>query len=110
MILSKKNMEIQFSLKSINKLSLNSYITFLKNQFKILNLKYALFNLPKKKKRVTLLKSPHVNKTAREQFEIRFYKTIIKINSTNLINNPNFFSFIINKPKTVTLKISLNKL
>lgn len=103
-------MEIQFSLKSINKLSLNSYTAFLQNQFKVTNLKYTLFNLPIKKKRVTLLKSPHVNKTAREQFEIKFYKTIIKLDSTNLSSNQKFFLFIINKPKTITLKISLNKL
>ena len=39
--------------------------------------------LPKKKKRkfVTVLKSPHVNKTAQEQFEFRFYNKQFLINS-----------------------------
>ena len=35
----------------------------------------------KKKKVITILKSPHVNKTAQEQFEFRFYSKQLLINS-----------------------------
>ena len=41
------------------------------------------------KKIFTVLKSPHVNKTAQEQFEYRLYKKKIKINSNQ------FFLFLI---------------
>ncbi|OJZ95665.1 30S ribosomal protein S10 [Helicobacter pylori] len=35
--------------------------------------------LPTKKKRYTVLRSPHVNKDSREQFEIRVYSRLIDI-------------------------------
>jgi len=35
--------------------------------------------LPTKKERYTLLRSPHVNKSARDQFEIRTHKRIMDI-------------------------------
>jgi len=35
--------------------------------------------LPTKKERFTLLRSPHVNKSARDQFEIRTHKRIMDI-------------------------------
>ncbi len=35
--------------------------------------------LPTRKERFTLLRSPHVNKTARDQFEIRTHKRIMDI-------------------------------
>ena len=38
-----------------------------------MGIKFSIFFLPIKRKRITLLKSPHVNKTAREQFEIKHY-------------------------------------
>lgn len=37
--------------------------------------------LPTKKKKYTLLRSPHVNKDSREQFEIRIHSRIIDIKS-----------------------------
>jgi len=37
--------------------------------------------LPTKKKSYCVLRSPHVNKDSREQFEIRRYKKIIEIHS-----------------------------
>jgi small subunit ribosomal protein S10 len=35
--------------------------------------------LPTKKKRYTVLRSPHVNKTSREQFEIRVHSRVMDI-------------------------------
>lgn len=39
--------------------------------------------LPTKKKIFTVLKSPHVNKTAREQFELCTYKRLLDIYSSS---------------------------
>ena len=39
------------------------------------------FSRHKKRKFITILKSPHVNKTAQEQFEFRFYKKQFLVNS-----------------------------
>lgn len=41
--------------------------------------------LPEKKKKITVLRSPHIDKKSQEQFEIRVYKTniIFKIKQVN---------------------------
>ena len=82
-MLLKKNLATNFTiqLKSIDKKSLLFYTYFLKKIFDKTNIIYSLINLPIKKKRITLLKSPHVNKAAREQFELRSYKSVFLINS-----------------------------
>ena len=93
----------QFKIKSLNKESLYLYKNFLNNIFKKLNIKYNICHLPITKKRITLLKSPHVNKTAREQFEIKNYKAVLNINT---LLEPIILKFILlNKPKTVTVNI-----
>ena len=93
----------QFKIKSVNKESLYLYQIFLKNIFQKLQINYSLYNLPTKKKRITLLKSPHVNKTAREQFEIKNYRAVIQLNT---LLKPTILKFILlNKPKTVTINI-----
>nr|YP_010117079.1 ribosomal protein S10 [Pteridomonas danica]QPM99316.1 ribosomal protein S10 [Pteridomonas danica] len=56
-------------------------------------------SLPTKKRKYCLLKSPHINKTAREHFEIKIYKKILKI-FPKLYINLNFFF-----PSGVDLKI-----
>lgn len=42
--------------------------------------KVKVARLPVKNRRFTVLKSPHVNKTAREQFELREHKCLITLN------------------------------
>ena len=39
-----------------------------------------IFSLPKSVKKITLIKSPHIDKKSREQFEIKHYKTILCFN------------------------------
>ena len=63
-----------------------------------------MFNLPKKKKLFTLNKSPNVNKTSREQFELISYKTVIFIQVLKSMSMPLKYIFS-NLPKTVSLKI-----
>jgi len=96
---------IKFTFKSLNKESINLYKTFLFKMLEKRQIKYTFFSFPITKKRITLLKSPHVNKSAREQFEIKYYKNIILIQQS--IEN-NFIKFlIINKPKTVITNIKI---
>jgi ribosomal protein S10 len=96
----------QIKLNAINKESLLIYKEFLLKVFNKLDIKYNLINLPIKKKRITLLKSPHVHKSSREQFEIKKNKILINV-SSNI--KPIFLKFLLlNKPKTV--KIKINKL
>lgn len=59
----------------------------------LLNKKKILFNLvilPIKIKKFCILSSPHIDKNAREQFEIHTYKSLLDINFIN-INDFNFF-------------------
>ena len=80
-MLLKKNLATNFTiqLKSIDKKSLSFYTHFLKKVFYKTSVVYSHTSLPIRKKRITLLKSPHVNKKAREQFETRVFKAIINI-------------------------------
>lgn len=48
------------------------------------NAHISVTRMPTHVKRFTLLKSPHVNKTAREQFETRMYSCLIKVNATTV--------------------------
>ena len=43
----------------------------------------SIIALPEKKNRVTLLKSPHVNKKSREQFQLSSYKRLLDIYSSS---------------------------
>jgi small subunit ribosomal protein S10 len=74
---------IKIILHAYDNLFLNKFILNLKNKFKINFIKsFTSVNLPIKIKKYTVLSSPHVNKKAREQFETRFYKSIITIKTT----------------------------
>ena len=98
------NNTLQITICSIDKTLLGIYLTFLKNIFKKLNIVYTSTNLPLKIKKITLLKSPHVHKKAREQFECKtFTSTIIINNNTLKLGILKFL--IINKPKPLKLKL-----
>ena len=93
-------LSIQLSVKSVNSQILSFYKTFLKKVLLNLNVKYSMIGMPTKIKRITLLKSPHVNKSAREQFEMKTYKTAIDIHN---IKVSSLKYIIFNKPKAVTV-------
>jgi ribosomal protein S10 len=94
----------QLKIQSVNKKALTLYLTSLQTFLKKVNLLYSFVHLPVRKKRITLLKSPHVNKSAREQFEIKNYKTIITF--FNLPNSAKIVKLLtINKPKVIVLSI-----
>ena len=94
----------QLKINSVNKTALSLYLKSLEAFLKKLNIFYSIIHLPIKKKRLTLLKSPHVNKSAREQFEIKTYKTIITL--LNLSSSTKLIKLLtINKPKIVVLSV-----
>ena len=97
-------MVTQIILKSLDKLILELYINFLKKILSKYNKKsFVIQNAPKKIKRITILKSPHVNKKAMEQFEIRIFKANIIFKNFNVNTLLKFL--ILNKPKSILLKI-----
>jgi small subunit ribosomal protein S10 len=91
------------SLEDIHK----SFSYFLIRLFEKLNIEHNIIYLPKKSTKFTLLKSPHVDKKAREQFELIKLKTIIDIKFSNYRKKIIEF-LLLNKPKFI--KISLKKL
>lgn len=94
---------LQLKIYSIDKTLLNIYLKFLKNIFKKLNLYYTSTNLPLKVKKITLLKSSHVHKKAREQFEIKTVKKLFTIKGLNIFKYVPFL--FLNKPKFIKIKI-----
>jgi small subunit ribosomal protein S10 len=80
------------------------YLKFLISILKTLKIKNKIIALPKTFKLITLLKSPHINKKAREQFLLTKYKNIIELTFDNRIKNFIFFLFL-NKPKHIKLKL-----
>jgi small subunit ribosomal protein S10 len=68
-----------------------------------LNIPFSLIYLPKKKKKITLLTSPHVFKKAREQFQNTSYSFILSFSKKEFTNL--FPIFKLNTPKTIKISI-----
>ena len=96
-------------LTSFHKKPINEFLTHLKLFLKkncILSQNKAIICLTKtKKKKETILRSPHVNKKARDQIEIKHVTNIFYID--NFFNWKNFF-FYINKKNTLIFKLEYN--
>lgn len=73
------NIKSTIKFKSFNKYKLNNIILELKKYAKIKLLDQKIISLPNKKKKFTILKSPHVHKKARDQFELENFTKILKI-------------------------------
>lgn len=76
----------------MKKLQTNYYNLNNKEDF-FFNIKIA--RLPVKNRRYTVLKSPHVNKNAREQFELREHKCIITLKFNNTQIQKTFLNFLL---------------
>ena len=74
-----QNKEIQIILKSHHFDFLNSNIEILHKMFS----NSKVVRLPVKVKKWTVIRSPHVHKKSREQFEMRTYTVIFKIQENN---------------------------
>jgi len=95
----------QIIIKSSCNYTLKTYVSYLELLFKKLNLDTSIFFLPTSERKITLLKSPHVYKKAKEQFKVSTYKVVISLNITNSIILNKIGFFLINKPKAVFIKI-----
>ncbi len=76
-------MFVIIDLYSKNRTSLTNFISFFTDEKVIQKLKIFILQSeskkPLKKKIFTVLKSPHVNKSAQDQFEIKTYKKRLKV-------------------------------
>jgi ribosomal protein S10 len=63
---------------------------------------------PIKKRIVTLLKSPHVYKKSKEQYQIKKYRVVI-VSPACSCNRNLFKFFLLNKPKSVVLSFVLER-
>ena len=86
-------------IRSVDQNSLIIYKKFLEDILFKLLITYKVSNIPSTKKRITLLKSPHINKKSREQFEHTRYKVFFKIKNSLDVRAIKYI--ISNKPKTV---------
>ncbi len=83
-------------LTSQNQSLLKNFSTKLKNFLNLIEKTVIKTKSPIKIKKYTVLRSPHVNKKSREQFEIRTYKRLIQIKTKNnnlliqILNQLNF--------------------
>jgi ribosomal protein S10 len=80
-----------YSLTELKAIKLFS--VFLKNLFKN-SLEIQFYILPKKSKKFTVIRSPHVFKSSREQFEIITYKVVMKCNI--VIDKNKFYLYLFN--------------
>ena len=90
----------QYSLKisSKNEKSLKNFLHFFFNNLKTkFNIIKKLTRTHNNKKVITLLKSPHVNKIAQEQFEMRIFTKQLLTKSFNLEKNLIFLKRILNR-------------
>ena len=88
-------------MKSLSKESLSFFRGLVVKTLEKANISYSVFSLPIIKKRITLLKSPHVNKTAKEQFELKSYSLLISLSAPLSLEGLKFLTA--NKPRTVKI-------
>nr|QRG32473.1 30S ribosomal protein S10 [Nannochloropsis limnetica]QRG32578.1 30S ribosomal protein S10 [Nannochloropsis limnetica] len=74
-----KESELLLRFQTHNKENSKRFIKTLNSLTKSKNLQLSSISLPIERKKFTVLKSPHVNKKAKEQYEIRFYNGLIVI-------------------------------
>jgi len=89
---------------SLTKKLLHNYKNYISSVLKKFNIGFKIMSLPLKKKKKTLLKSPHVTKKAKESFELTFFKFVVIIN----FNNKLLKILRSNLPNTMHLKCIVN--
>ena len=96
----------QIIIKSSCNYTLKTYVSYLELLFKQLNINTSIFFLPASERKITLLKSPHVYKKAKEQFKVNSYKVTISLEELNNQQTLNkLVPFLINKPKAIFIKV-----
>lgn len=79
-------MKVRIYLKSFSKEAINEAVKAILANASAFNLEIGLFSvsLPTRIKKFCVLRSPHVNKDSREEFEVRVYKKFLDITAKNL--------------------------
>lgn len=75
------DLSVQFKIESHQETNLKKIVSVLRSYLVETNKDYSFFNLPTKKKKFIVLRSPHVYKKSREQFGVYTYKTLLDIKS-----------------------------
>jgi len=97
-------MKCYIKLKSFNHIILENISKICLSEAKKANIeKVSIIRLPKKLKKFSLIKSPHVHKKSREQFEVSNHNRLLclegskkeldKLIKTNIIDNKHAFFF-----------------
>lgn len=97
-----------FKIQSKNNQVLNNFF-FLLQKFNILIISLEATQKKKKRRLITILNSPHINKKAQEQFEFRFYRKHFLIRVTK----PLTFLFFLKKLKNLSfcnIKFKIKKI
>jgi small subunit ribosomal protein S10 len=100
-------LKYRIKIKSFNLKIFKYTFKYLVNLLKEKNILSKSIILPKLTKKFCVLSSPHIDKNAREQFEICFYTAFIDIKIDNL-NILNFF-FNINLPSGILITFHIIK-
>jgi ribosomal protein S10 len=90
-------------LKSYNPKVLNTFVNYLKISSN-LNNNFKLIRLPKQTKKLTILRSPHVYKKSKDQYQETFHKILIELTNNNLVNSQ-LSNILTNVPKSIFLKV-----
>lgn len=96
---------IQFIIISNSKNSLLLYVLFLKRILIFLGIQFSFSGILKRKKKLVILKSPHVYKKSKEHFELNKYIQYITLDPSLNLDLSTFKYFLQNKPRMITLKI-----
>ena len=99
---------IKIVVSSTNLFSVQVFVNFVCKVLEINIKKVSTSVFPIRKRVVTLLKSPHVYKKSKEQYQIKKYRVVIS--SPACLCNKNLFKFfLLNKPKSVVLSFVLER-
>jgi small subunit ribosomal protein S10 len=96
-------------LKSFNNYSLKKTEVFIKEKAKLLDLTFNAKQLKNKKKRFTLLKSPHVHKKARDQYELSTFTNVLSLRGSKKNTLSFFQTFQRNLEKDITMQLLFEK-
>ena len=98
-----------FTISSKNKKSINNFLFFFFKHIKTHKNLSKFFPIKKTTQKITILKSPHVNKTAQEQFESKKFSEKILLNSENMTFSIIIIKNLLNKifhDLKITIKIN----
>lgn len=94
---------------SFNSNLLNLFYCFIQNLLKKYNIQRNTIYLKNKIKKFTLLKSPHVHKKAREQFQLIKYSFLVSFYIPQSKSIDFFFFLKLNTPKMIDTRVTLKK-